>query len=85
MRIAQSVAGGASEFETKAQRPDYEALSAGNEIVVVPVEERAGSRADVAHVIGRRGASAAAVYGPHDSVRKKVEPGFSCRRATRMR
>ncbi len=52
MRIAQSVVAGASEFETKAQRLDYEALSRDHEIVVVPIEELARSGADVAHVYG---------------------------------
>jgi hypothetical protein len=52
MRIAQIVATGASEFEKKAQRTDFAALSGQHEIVVIPLEELPRTDAAVAHIYG---------------------------------
>lgn len=52
MRIAQIVVAGASEFERKAQRTDFAALSGEHAIAVIPLEELPRTDAAVAHIYG---------------------------------
>ena len=50
MRIAQIVLPNASEYERKSQRVDHAALAEKHEVLVVPIEDVADVRADIAHV-----------------------------------
>ncbi len=60
MRIAQIVVAGASVYEKKAQRIDFQALTGLNDVVVLERHNLRSERVDVAHV-----------YGPPDAQRSE--------------
>lgn len=83
MRIAQIVLPGATEYERKSQRIDHAALSAKQEVMVVPLDEAARSDAQVAHVYAGgplRPADFVAFPIPYVSSAPLEKPRFSFRK-----
>ena len=63
VRIVQTVAAGASEYERRSQRVDFQALSSSHEVMVVDPPSLAATPADVAHIYGAASLPASLLKG----------------------